>query len=139
MYSAKSARGASGNDYYSHNSEGTSYATAITAGACAIWQAHHGRQNLINTYGAPFMLHLFRWAVKNSCDQTTPQMTAAGTSWDSARRGYGILNAEQLLNLSLPADTQALITAMRAENMISAVRECELRAIATSVCKECPQ
>jgi hypothetical protein len=135
MYSAKASRGSSGNDYYCHYSKGTSYSTAITAGACALWQAHHGRANLINTYGAPFMVHLFRWALKHSADQTTPQMTQAGQAWDSARRGFGILNAEQLLALNLPASTQALITALRNENIISDIQQSSLRAKAAAIGK----
>jgi hypothetical protein len=128
MYSAKSKVGATGNEYYTHYSAGTSYSTAITAGACALWQAHHGRDHLLETYGAPMMVHLFRWALKQSSEQTTPQLAAEGIAWDGERRGYGILNAEALLALPLPADVETLMTHLRGENMITTIQEYELWA-----------
>ena len=67
-------------------SEGTSYATALVAGACALWQAHHGRTNLIATYGRSLIFDLFRWALFTSCDtRGTPGISrstaAASSTW----------------------------------------------------------
>jgi hypothetical protein len=74
--------------------KGTSYATAIVAGACALWQAHHGRANLIRDYGLPLIFDLFKKVLKDSCDK--PQ------DWDTAKYGAGVLDAVALLNHPLP-------------------------------------
>lgn len=117
IYSAKAAPGDNGAvDYYVHRSDGTSYATAITAGACALWQAHHGRQNLITRFGKPLMLHAFRWALKQSA--ATQTVTGAQAPWDAARRGFGMLDAAALLRAPLPAKAEDLINALRAADMI---------------------
>ena len=77
-------------------SSGTSYATAMMAGACALWLAHHGRDNLIARYGsrrhlAPVFKHLLT---------TSGVTTPAG--WDTEDYGAGILDVEALLRAELP-------------------------------------
>lgn len=79
------------------NGEGTSYATAITAGACALWLAYHNRAKLIETYGKPFLFDLFIYCLKESC------IKPSGWPRD---RGHGVLNAEALLNYPLPSVSQ---------------------------------
>jgi thermitase len=39
--------------FVTKRSSGTSYAVAATVGACALWLAYHGRDNLIAQYGKP--------------------------------------------------------------------------------------
>jgi thermitase len=80
--------------FFSEQSKGTSFATAIVAGACALWQAHHGRANLIKEYGRELIFDLFKKVLKDSCD--TPP------GWDTANRGAGVLNAKRLLEHPLP-------------------------------------
>jgi serine protease len=77
------------------NGEGTSYSTAIVAGACALWQAYHSRESLIKKYGRPLLTDVFRYCLKHSCE--TP------FGWDKQKRGSGILNAEALLKIPLPS------------------------------------
>lgn len=116
-YSAKAARNDQGDiDYYVQRSAGTSYATAITAGACALWQAHHGRAALIAKFGRPLILHAFRWALRESAARQT--VTGAQVPWDSARRGFGMLDAAALLRQALPAGPRELIDALRGADMI---------------------
>lgn len=127
-YSAKSVLNDQGKiEYVVQRSSGTSYATAITAGACAVWQAHHGRQNLINRFGRPLIAYAFRWALANSAAQQT--VTGAQTPWDGARRGYGMLDAAALLQVQLPADKAALITALHTERLIGDATRARLRKI----------
>jgi serine protease len=85
--------------FYVTQSKGTSYATAIVAGACALWQAHHGRKKLIDDYGLAGVYDAFRYCLQESSRPNRP------SDWDLLNRGVGILDAEALLKLPLP--TQA--------------------------------
>lgn len=84
--------------YVVDQGRGTSYATAIVAGACALWQAHHGRKYLIDTYGRDLIFDLFKKVLQDSCYK--PQ------NWDSANRGAGVLDAVALLNHPLPPKSE---------------------------------
>ena len=75
-------------------SVGTSYAAALTAAACALWQSAHGRDKLIGIYGRHRLFTAFKYCVTHSAD--TPQ------GWDQSRRGAGVLDVEALLKLELP-------------------------------------
>ncbi|UZE97469.1 S8 family peptidase [Alkalimarinus alittae] len=81
--------------YTIEQGSGTSYATAITAAACAMWQAYHGRDALIRKYTKPLLFAAFKRVLINSCH------TPAG--WDTSKCGAGILDAQKLLQQSLPA------------------------------------
>lgn len=86
------------NNYFVDQSDGTSYSAPIVAGACALWQAHHGRANLLNEYGPELIFDLFKKVLLDSCD------TPAG--WDTANRGAGVLDAEKLLLEPLPPKSE---------------------------------
>ena len=78
-------------------SDGTSYATALTAAACALWQSHHGRDTLITHFGRHRMLTLFRYCLQKSADRPA--------GWDDVlrgKRGAGILDVAKLLTVPLP-------------------------------------
>lgn len=79
---------------------GTSYATAVVAGACAMWQAHHGREWLRDpaNYGPELIFSLFREVLARSSYK--PE------GWDSGRRGSGVLDAEKLLLEPLPSKSE---------------------------------
>jgi thermitase len=81
--------------YQVSQSSGTSYATAIVAGACALWQAHHGRANLIDRYGADRLFDVFKLLLNRSADDCD------GT-WDTDKHGAGVLDAKALLEAELP-------------------------------------
>lgn len=105
IWAAESIRGKGGAvEAYSvkKTGTGTSYSTAIVAGACALWQAHHGRAWLIEEYGKPLIFDLFKKVLKDSCDKPT--------GWDSSRHGAGVLDVVALLTAKLPPkeDIQAL-------------------------------
>lgn len=79
---------------------GTSYAVATTAGACALWLAHHGREALIARYGRGQIAAVFKEVL-----MTRGVDTPSG--WQADKHGAGILNAEKLLTASLPATPPA--------------------------------
>jgi serine protease len=72
------------------NGEGTSFATAITAGACALWLAFHNRSILIKKYGRPFLHNVFKYVLQQSCKKDIQ-------GWDSNTRGAGFLDVKALL------------------------------------------
>lgn len=70
--------------------QGTSFATALTAGVAALWLAHHGRNALIEKLPSGVRLqHLFRHLVRASADKA-PKL-------DPDEYGAGIVNAKSLL------------------------------------------
>ncbi len=83
--------------HFIETSKGSSYATAIVAGACALWQAHHGRAYLIEVYGKPLIFDAFKKVLKDSC-YTPP-------NWDP-NRGAGVLDAVRLLTTDLPPKSE---------------------------------
>ncbi len=77
-------------------SQGTSFATALTAGVAALWIAHHGRDAVraeARRRGTT-VNELFRHALRSSARKPTPD-------WDERRFGAGIVDAAALLDLDL--------------------------------------
>ncbi|NOT87920.1 MAG: S8/S53 family peptidase [Lysobacter sp.] len=75
-------------------SSGTSYATATTAGVCALWLQRHGVATLRARYGAR-LASVFTTLLKAHC-RPVP-------GWSTNRYGPGILDAVGLLGAELPA------------------------------------
>lgn len=74
---------------------GTTIASALTAGAAALWLSHHGRDALIARYGPEGTVHVFRQLLRQSA--RTPE------GWPVRTHGAGILDARALLLAELPA------------------------------------
>jgi len=70
-------------------SDGTSYATAITAGAAALWIAYHGEEAIREAYGTRTRKDLFLEILQRTAK--VPE------GWDSRKYGAGILDAAALL------------------------------------------
>lgn len=81
-------------------SSGTSYAAAIVAGIAALWLALHGRQRLINRYGARNLSAVFKEVVMRA------GVTVPG-GWEPRRMGAGIIDAEMVLRAPLPGSAVA--------------------------------
>lgn len=80
--------------------EGTSYAVALTAGVAAMWLAHHGRQNLIDTLGPDERLQDRFMTLARQTARVPP-------GWDTSRYGAGIINAHDLLQAGMGAPPPA--------------------------------
>ncbi len=75
-------------------SSGTSYATATTAGVCALWLQRHGAAALRARYGGR-LASVFTTLLKAHC-RPVP-------GWNTDRYGPGVLDAVGLLDAALPA------------------------------------
>ncbi|MBD8527660.1 S8 family peptidase [Pseudomarimonas arenosa] len=76
---------------------GTSYATAMVAGAACLWLQHHERDSLLGMYGRRGLVAAFKQIL------TTPgQGVRRPPAWDTERWGAGILDARGLLDAPLP-------------------------------------
>jgi hypothetical protein len=73
--------------------DGTSFSVALTAGAAALWLAHHGRDALLERFGREQLQGAFRSLLQASA--TVP------SGWDAQAHGAGIVNAEALLDADL--------------------------------------
>ncbi|HSW03333.1 S8 family peptidase [Aquabacterium sp.] len=85
-----------GNQFgYGGGGDGTSYATAMTSGAAALWLTHR-RTDIAQAYAQPWQ----RVAAFTLLLRSTARVPAG---WQSGAFGTGVLNIEALLNAPLPA------------------------------------
>jgi hypothetical protein len=77
---------------------GTSFAVAHTAGAAAMWLAHHGRENLRARYPGALLQAAFRRLLRTDAHRVP---TVPG-GWNPTSYGPGILDAFALLSAPLP-------------------------------------
>jgi thermitase len=94
------ARSKKNEPYTVDRSSGTSYATAMVAGACALWLAHYGYTELVNRYARENVAAVFREVLTREGVRRPP-------GWDTARYGSGILDVERLLRAPLPPTAPA--------------------------------
>lgn len=78
-------------------SSGTSYSTAFTTGAAALWLQYHGHGMLKALYGPKNISRLFIALSQRSAMETPPH-------WDTQRHGSGIINIGKLLAAALPCN-----------------------------------
>jgi serine protease len=84
----------SGFHYSVERAAGTSDATAITSGIAALWLAYHGRDTLLERYGAAGLVDAFRNLV-------VTQGVSVPDGWPRSDYGAGIIDAEKLLRAEL--------------------------------------
>lgn len=72
---------------------GTSYAVATTAGACALWLAHHGRDALITRYGKGQIASVFKEVLMTHGVDTPPGLAHRQARCRHPRRGEAALGA----------------------------------------------
>ncbi|MBW4665897.1 MAG: S8 family serine peptidase [Cyanomargarita calcarea GSE-NOS-MK-12-04C] len=88
--------------YNVEQGSGTSFSAPFVAGVAALWLAYHGRDQLIQRYGAEKIPFIFNQILRDSCDKFP--------TWKPGRFGEGIVNAEKLLAAPLPDNvTQSVI------------------------------
>lgn len=80
--------------------DGTSFSVATTAGVCALWLAYHGRDRLIQQYGAGRLAAVFKEVLVRKGVTKPP-------GWKTDQFGSGIVNALELLRAPLPATAPA--------------------------------
>jgi thermitase len=96
-------------------SSGTSYATATTAGVCALWLQRHGVAALRARYGGR-LATVFTDLMKTHCRTVT--------GWNTNRYGPGIVDAVGLLGATLPAFGGAAVrSALHAPTRTSAASD----------------
>jgi hypothetical protein len=81
-------------------SAGTSYGVANLAGIAALWLAHHGAAALRQKYGKENMRRLFVHVIENHGARKP-------SGWDDDKYGVGIVDANKVLDFSLPASLPA--------------------------------
>jgi hypothetical protein len=86
--------------FETERSSGTSYATATTAGVCALWLQHHGAAALRARYGGR-LASVFMTLLKTHCRRVP--------GWNTDRYGPGILDAAALLAAPLPEFGGAIV------------------------------
>ena len=79
---------------YRPGGDGTSYATALTTGAAALWLAHHGA-----SLDAAYPL---RWQRVEAFRLLATQTVRTPSPWQPGSFGSGVLDVEALLNAPLP-------------------------------------
>jgi hypothetical protein len=81
---------------------GTSFAVAATAGVAALWLSYHGRQELIDRYGAEKIPFIFNQIVRKTCEVMA--------DWEPNYFGAGLVNARDVLAAPLPDDVNFALT-----------------------------
>ncbi|MFN2511945.1 MAG: S8 family serine peptidase [Pyrinomonadaceae bacterium] len=87
---------------------GTSFAVATVAGIAALWLSYHGRDKLVQRFGAEKIPIIFNRILRNACDQVP--------GWKPGF-GHGLVNADKVL--AAPLDNPATPI----PHMASALRE----------------
>ncbi|MGH8001792.1 MAG: S8 family serine peptidase, partial [Brasilonema sp.] len=82
---------------------GTSFSAPLVAGVAALWLAYHGREQLIQRYGAEKIPFIFNQLLRDSCDKFP--------TWKPNQFGEGIVNAEKLLAAPLPDNVSRSVIA----------------------------
>jgi serine protease len=98
-----------------HRGSGTSFAVAVTAGLAALWLARHGHDALIQQYGAARLPLVFQQILRDTC------VPIHDPSWTPGDFGAGLVNAEALLEVSLPGLTESAIVSPAAVQQEHAV------------------
>ncbi|WP_242055285.1 MULTISPECIES: S8 family peptidase [Nostocales] len=82
---------------------GTSLCTPQVAGVAALWLSYHGRDQLIQRYGAEKIPFIFNQILRDSCEKFP--------TWQPNKFGEGIVNAEKVLAAPLPDNVTRSIIA----------------------------
>ncbi|HEY8613629.1 MAG TPA: S8/S53 family peptidase, partial [Roseomonas sp.] len=89
--------------------QGTSFATALTAGVVALWLSHHGRDRLLAEAGRRGM------TLQDLCRAALAATARVPPDWNAGAFGAGIADAAALLRLS-PAEIPAMAEAVETED-----------------------
>ena len=93
---------------YGGGGDGTSYATAMIAGAAALWRAFHA--------GALATLYPQGWQIVEAFRQCARRSATVPQGWPTTEYGAGILNVEALLRHPLPPPASLVYQSRLAAN-----------------------
>lgn len=94
VWYAKSDKKGGEIEYRIDQGSGTSFSAPLVAGVAALWLSYHGRDKLVERYGAEKIPFIFNEVLRETCDKFP--------TWKPNRFGSGIVNAEKLLAAPLP-------------------------------------
>ncbi|BDA67531.1 hypothetical protein CAL7716_016970 [Calothrix sp. PCC 7716] len=102
VWYAKTNKTDTGLEYDINQGDGTSFSAPFIAGVAALWLSYHGRDQLIQRYGAEKIPFIFNQILRDSCEKFP--------TWKPNRFGEGLVNAEKVLDSPLPDNqNQALM------------------------------
>lgn len=94
VWYAKTNKTDAGLEYDINQGDGTSFSAPFIAGVAALWLSYHGRDQLIQKYGAEKIPFIFNQILRDSCEKFP--------TWKPNRFGEGLVNAEKVLDSPLP-------------------------------------
>ncbi|OKH55061.1 subtilisin-like serine protease [Calothrix sp. HK-06] len=94
VWYAKTNKTDTGLEYDINQGNGTSFSAPFIAGVAALWLSYHGRDQLIQRYGAEKIPFIFNQILRDSCEKFP--------TWKPNRFGEGLVNAEKVLSAPLP-------------------------------------
>ncbi|MBW4603649.1 MAG: S8 family serine peptidase [Calothrix sp. FI2-JRJ7] len=94
VWYAKTNKTATGLEYDINQGNGTSFSAPFIAGVAALWLSYHGRDQLIQRYGAEKIPFIFNQILRDSCEKFP--------TWKPNKFGEGLVNAEKVLDFPLP-------------------------------------
>lgn len=103
IWYAKVTKKDDGVEYSIQQGSGTSFSAPIVAGVAALWLSYHGRDRLIERYGAEKIPFIFNQILRDSCEKFP--------SWKPNQFGEGIINVEKVLAAPLPDNLNRSIIA----------------------------
>ncbi|MEM7725760.1 MAG: S8 family serine peptidase [Cyanobacteria bacterium P01_A01_bin.45] len=90
-------------EYRIEKGSGTSFSAPLVTGVAALWLSYHGRDKLIERYGAEKIPFIFNQILRDTCDKFP--------TWKPNKFGTGIVNAQKLLAAPLPDNINQSIIA----------------------------
>ena len=90
-------------EYRIDQGSGTSFSAPLVAGVAALWLSYHGREKLIERYGAEKIPFIFNQLLRDTCDKFP--------TWKPNRFGSGIVNTQKLLAAPLPDNVNGSVVA----------------------------
>jgi thermitase len=95
LWHAKTRKNDNGGFQYNiEQDSGTSFSAPLVAGVAALWLSYHGRDKLIQRYGAENIPIIFNQMLRDCCDRFP--------TWKPNKFGAGIVNVEKLMAAPLP-------------------------------------
>jgi serine protease len=103
VWYAKTNKTNAGLEYDINQGNGTSFSAPFIAGVASLWLSYHGRDQLVERYGAEKIPFIFNQILRDSCEKFP--------TWKPNRFGEGLVNTEKVLSAPLPDNVNQSIMA----------------------------